>query len=76
MARAHHSSLAVSLDLVLTVFLNNWNGIAIPFQPLKKGYDMNPNDICWETGNYSDNCCCATCEHSHECSGSDADDDD
>ena len=30
---------------------------------------MLPTEICWETGNYSDNCNCDFCEHKSECSG-------
>lgn len=30
---------------------------------------MNYNEICWQTGNYSDLCECEFCEHKHECSG-------
>lgn len=32
------------------------------------------NDLCWETGHYSDKCDCNTCIHRDECSGSNADD--
>ena len=35
-----------------------------------------PNDVCWETGNYTDCCDCELCEHKHECSGYEKDDDD
>lgn len=31
---------------------------------------MNP-DLCWTTGNYTDNCICEFCEHKFECSGYD-----
>ena len=34
----------------------------------------NSNEKCWETGVYSGDCDCSTCDHSHECSGSNTDD--
>lgn len=30
---------------------------------------MNPTDLCWETGNYTDACECEFCDHKNECSG-------
>lgn len=30
---------------------------------------MNPTDVCWETGNYTDDCICELCDHKDECSG-------
>lgn len=35
---------------------------------------MDPNELCWLTGNYTDECCCEICDHNYECSGYDADD--
>lgn len=32
--------------------------------------DIFPTELCWQTGNYTDECCCEFCEHSDECSGS------
>ena len=32
------------------------------------------NDKCWETGIFTDECDCFTCEYSSVCSGSDAED--
>ena len=34
---------------------------------------MNVNDICWSTGNYTDECDCEFCSHKHECSGYEGD---
>lgn len=36
---------------------------------------MEPNEICWETGMYDDDCCCDICDHRHECSASGYDED-
>lgn len=40
-----------------------------------KGDDNNgnpkPNEKCWETGNYTDNCDCYLCGHKDKCSGYD-----
>lgn len=30
---------------------------------------MDPTDVCWETGNYTDDCECEFCDHKDECSG-------
>lgn len=30
---------------------------------------MSPNEFCWLTGNYTDDCDCEFCEHKQECSG-------
>ena len=30
-----------------------------------------PNEKCWETGNYTDDCNCNLCPHKDECSGYD-----
>ena len=32
--------------------------------------DMSPTELCWQTGDYTDECYCEFCEHSDECSGS------
>lgn len=32
------------------------------------------NETCWETKNYSVDCCCTLCNHCLECPGSDAGD--
>ena len=37
---------------------------------------MDYNEICWKTGDYSDECFCEFCEHKHECSGYTDDNDD
>ena len=37
---------------------------------------MNPTDLCWETGVYTDNCICDFCEHKEECSGYEGNNDD
>ena len=37
---------------------------------------MNPTDLCWKTGVYTDSCICDFCEHKEECSGYEGDDDD
>lgn len=34
---------------------------------------MDANELCWETGNYSDDCICELCDHQHECSGYEGD---
>lgn len=34
------------------------------------------NIICWETGKYTDDCNCDTCDHQYECSGSGYNDED
>lgn len=36
---------------------------------------MNPTDLCWKTGVYTDACICDFCEHKEECSGYEDDDD-
>lgn len=36
---------------------------------------MYPTDICWQTGNYTDDCICEFCDHRYECSGYDNNDD-
>lgn len=36
---------------------------------------MNPNEFCWQTGNYTDNCDCELCSHKYECSGYDGEED-
>lgn len=36
---------------------------------------MEPTELCWETGNYTDDCDCEFCAHNFECSGYDRDDD-
>lgn len=38
--------------------------------------EIDHNELCWELGLYSDDCSCSECSHSHECSGSDVDDED
>lgn len=30
---------------------------------------MYPTDMCWETGNYTNDCNCDFCQHKFECSG-------
>lgn len=30
---------------------------------------MYPTELCWHTGNYTDDCECEFCEHKDECSG-------
>lgn len=37
---------------------------------------MNPTEHCWATGEYTDDCICDFCDHRHECSGYDHDEDD
>ena len=37
---------------------------------------MNPTELCWQTGEYSDACICDFCDHKNECSGYDSHDDD
>ena len=34
-----------------------------------------PSEICWQTGNYNDDCCCELCDHYLECSASGYDED-
>lgn len=36
---------------------------------------MTPNDLCWETGEYTDDCICDFCDHKYECSGYEDDND-
>lgn len=43
---------------------------------MKGGIVMYPTDLCWETGEFTDDCCCDFCEHREECSGYDKNDDD
>ena len=43
---------------------------------VKGGLVMYPTDLCWETGEFTDDCCCDFCEHREECSGYDKNDDD
>lgn len=35
---------------------------------------MNPNDNCYQTGNFTDECDCNLCQWQRVCSGSDLDD--
>lgn len=35
---------------------------------------QDPTEVCWLTGQYSDQCICLMCMHKDECSGSDASD--
>ena len=35
---------------------------------------MNPTDLCWETGVFTDDCECEFCNHKEECSGYDKND--
>ena len=35
-----------------------------------------PTDLCYETGEYTDDCECMFCEHKYECSGYNDDDED
>ena len=35
---------------------------------------MTQTDICWQTGNYTDECDCEFCSHKQECSGYGGDD--
>jgi hypothetical protein len=37
---------------------------------------MYPSDICYATGNYTDDCVCEICDHRFECSGYNDDDED
>lgn len=37
---------------------------------------MDPTELCWQTGNYTDNCDCELCDHQGECSGCENNDDD
>ena len=30
---------------------------------------MSSNELCWESGEFNDNCDCECCEHKSECSG-------
>lgn len=41
----------------------------------KGGEKMYPTEICWLTGNYTDDCICEFCEHKNECSGYEENDD-
>ena len=50
------------------------NKLAAPIP--QEGVDMNPNDRCYQTGNYTDDCDCNLCSHQRECSGSDLEDED
>lgn len=36
-----------------------------------KRVTTNSNERCWNTGEYTDNCCCEMCPHRDECSGYD-----
>ena len=36
---------------------------------------MDPSELCWQTGNFTDDCICEFCDHKHECSGYDEGDD-
>lgn len=31
---------------------------------------MLPTELCWQTGDYTDECICDFCDHSYECSAS------
>jgi hypothetical protein len=45
-------------------------------QVKKEKANMYPTDLCLETGEYTDDCCCDFCTHREECSGYDGEDDD
>lgn len=30
---------------------------------------MDPTDLCWQTGKYTEDCYCEYCDHKDECSG-------
>ncbi len=34
----------------------------------------DPNEICYETGEYTDECVCEICDHRFDCSGYEGDD--
>lgn len=34
---------------------------------------MDATELCWQTGNYTDDCDCEVCEHNYECSGYESD---
>ena len=34
-----------------------------------------PTELCWQTGNFTDDCECGFCGHKEECSGYEEDDD-
>lgn len=38
--------------------------------------ESSPEEKCWNTGAYTDDCICETCNHAHECSGSNIKEDD
>lgn len=38
--------------------------------------NLNPNELCWQTGNYTDGCECEFCDHKEECSGYEDNEDD
>lgn len=38
--------------------------------------NLSPTELCWLTGNYTDDCICDFCYHKFECSGSELDEDD
>lgn len=37
---------------------------------------LMPTELCWQTGNFTDDCECELCDHKEECSGYEDDDDD
>ena len=37
---------------------------------------ISPADLCWLTGNYTDDCICEFCSHKWECSGYDCNEED
>lgn len=37
---------------------------------------MDSTELCWETGEYNDECNCELCDHKSECSGYEDHDDD
>lgn len=37
---------------------------------------LMPTELCWQTGNFTDDCECELCDHKEECSGYEDDDED
>ena len=35
----------------------------------------DPTEVCWQTGQYNDDCICDLCIHKYECGGYEGDDD-
>lgn len=53
-------------------YLSDWQ----ERQAHEESVNKTPEENCWNTGEYTDDCICETCAHAYECSGSNIKEDD